>query len=343
MSDQTVRLAFVGAGSHSTESLMPNIAHIPEFDFVAVCDLNADRAAWAARRFGALRHFTDMETMLDDVELDAVCVVGPPSLHHDAALQCLSRRIPVFIEKPPAPDLAQSRALVDAATAADTFCMVGFMKRFAPANVLVREFIDGSEFGALRAISLIHGCGPYNNLYQMMIFNGIHMVDTARFFAGEVEQLSANAVGAGEDQPGVALQMSFRAGHVGTMVIHSGPTWQDATEQVYLGGTNGIATIDGSARAQVRSMDRQFAQGEGLELASWTGGYEVSGNKAGWWPSGHYTRGYWGELSHFAKAVLGQVEPRPTLVDGLENMRIVEAVMISVGAGAEPVRIDDVN
>ena len=44
MSDRA-RIAFVGAGNHSTQSLYPCIAHIPEFDLVAVCDLDADRAA----------------------------------------------------------------------------------------------------------------------------------------------------------------------------------------------------------------------------------------------------------------------------------------------------------
>ena len=96
------RIAFVGAGNHATESLYPNIAHVPEFDLVAVCDLVDEKARSAARRFGAPEWFTDVETMLGTAEPDGVCICGPPDMHYQVGLQALGRGIPVFMEKPPA-------------------------------------------------------------------------------------------------------------------------------------------------------------------------------------------------------------------------------------------------
>ena len=93
MTDMDGWVAFVGAGHHSTESLYPNIAHIPEFDLVAVCDLDETRAAYAARRFGAREYYTDLDVMLGAVEPDGVCVVGPPDMHHSVGLRCLARGI----------------------------------------------------------------------------------------------------------------------------------------------------------------------------------------------------------------------------------------------------------
>ena len=98
---QTARIAFVGAGNHATESLYPNIAHIPEFDLAAVCDLAPEKAEYAARKYGAPAWFTDVETMLDRVQPQGVCICGQPSMHYDVGMQVLRRGIPIFIEKAP--------------------------------------------------------------------------------------------------------------------------------------------------------------------------------------------------------------------------------------------------
>jgi len=67
----------------------------------------------------------------------------------------------------------------------------------------------------------------------------------------------------------------------------------------------------------------------------------VSGNMAGWEAGGHYTRGYWGELDGFARSVLGETDPSPTLDDGVEAMRLIEAIVQSVESG-QPVAVADV-
>jgi myo-inositol 2-dehydrogenase/D-chiro-inositol 1-dehydrogenase len=140
MSDKTTAsIAFIGAGTHATQSLYPNIPQIPEFKLVAVCDMNHERADHWAPRYGAPA-FYDVETMIDAVAPEGVCIVGPAEMHHAVALQVLARGIPVFVEKPPATTLAGAIELADAARASGTWGMVAFMKRFAPANAVVREW-----------------------------------------------------------------------------------------------------------------------------------------------------------------------------------------------------------
>jgi len=339
----SARIAFVGAGGHATQSLYPNIAHIPEFDLVAVCDLDEERAKSAARRFGALEHYVDMEKMLDAVAPDGVCVCGPPSMHHALALRCLSRGFPVFVEKPPAPDLEGAQELADAARESGTFGIVGFMKRFAPANVVAKEFMESGAFGALSTVNVVHGSGPYDEVYRMMIFNGIHMIDLARFLGGDVETISAYGNRPEAECKTVVASFRFRNGAVGSLNMNSGHSWQDCFEQTYVTGTGAALLIDASKAVEVMAPDRRFANGEGLELFGWSSKYSVSGNMAGWWAGGHYTRGYWGKLGHFARACLGLVRPSPTLEDGVEAMRFIEATMVSLREGSRPVRLSDVD
>jgi len=242
------------------------------------------------------------------------------------------------MEKPPAHEAAGAAELVEAARAHGTFGMVGFMKRFAPANVVAREFMETERFGGLSSMTLIHGAGPYDDPRRMLLFNGIHMLDLARFFGGDVETVQAIRRPEGPGTQAVCANFRFANGAVGQLNMNSGHTWQDCYEFAYLTGTQAGLVLDASKATEVMMPGARFADGPGLELFGWSSRYYVSGNMAGWAAGGHYTRGYWGELSHFAKAVLGQVEPQATLEDGLAAMRLIDAIMLSSESG-EPVSI----
>jgi len=335
--EHQARIGFVGAGNHATESLYPNIAHIPAFHLAAVCDLDPDRAQGAKERFGAERSFTDVEAMLAEVPLDGVCVCGPPSMHHEVALVCLGKGIPVFVEKPPAEDLAGAIELASLAEKKNIFGMVGFMKRFAPANRVALEFMGTERFGRLSAVSLIHGSGPYEDPRKMMLFNGIHMVDLAFFLGGAINSLSAIGTAWDHDTKALVAQFQYQNGAVGCLNMNSGHHWRDCFEQAYVSGAGTGLLIDASRSVEIMGEGMRFADGEGLELFGWSGKYSVSGNMAGWFASGHYTRGYWGELQQFALACLGEAEPVPSLRDGVQAIRFIESALQSAEAHGETV------
>jgi predicted dehydrogenase len=328
------RIAFVGAGNHATESLYPNIAHIPAFDLVAVCDLVPEKAQYAARRYGASACYTDVEAMLDEVKPQGVCICGPAEMHYAVSLQVLRRGIPVFVEKPPGLTLAHAREMAAAAHAHNTWGMVAFMKRFAPANQVAKEYMAGEAFGRLSSITLMHGSGPYDDIRRMLLVNGIHMIDLGRYLAGEVVSVFAYGLHDGSRVQAASAALRFANGAVGQLNMNSGHTWNDCFEQVYLSGSGGSGiVIDASRATEVMSGGGRFAQGQNLQLYGWSNRYYVSGNMAGWAAGGHYTRGYWGELNHFAHAVLGEVAASPTLEDGVRAVEIIDAIVRSIECG----------
>jgi len=325
---KTARIAFIGAGNHATESLYPNIPMIPEFELVAVCDIDSPKAERTARRYGA-QAFTDVETMLDAMPIDGCCVCGPAEMHHAVSLQVLRRGIRLFVEKPPAPSLRQAEELVEEAAKYSTWGMVAFMKRFAPANVLAKEFMASPAFGTLSSMSLIHGCGPYDDIRRMMYFNGIHLIDLGRFLGGEVERVFAYGCDGGKGNYGISATWQLRNGAVAQLNQNSGQTWRDCFEAVYLSGAQAGILLDASREVKIMYDGAQFAPGQGLQLYGFRAEHSVSGNMAGWAAGGHYQRGYWGELSRFARACLGLEEPSPTLDDGARAIRLIEAMLES--------------
>jgi myo-inositol 2-dehydrogenase/D-chiro-inositol 1-dehydrogenase len=325
---KTARIAFIGAGNHATESLYPNIPMIPEFEHVAVCDNDSPKAERTARRYGA-QAFTDVETMLDAMPIDGCCVCGPAEMHHAVSLQVLRRGIRQVVEKPPAPSLRQAEELVEEAAKYNTWGMVAFMKRFAPANVLAKEFMASPAFGTLSSMSLIHGCGPYDDIRRMMYFNGIHLIDLGRFLGGEVESVFAYGCDGGKGNYGISATWQLRNGAVAQLNQNSGQTWRDCFEAVYLSGAQAGILLDASREVKIMYDGAQFAPGQGLQLYGFRAEHTVSGNMAGWAAGGHYQRGYWGELSRFARACLGLEEPSPTLDDGVRAIRLIEAMLES--------------
>ncbi len=333
---KTARIAFIGAGGHSTESLYPNIPMIPEFELAAVCDLDPAKAQRTARSYGA-QAFTDVETMLDLVSLDGCCVCGPAEMHHAVSLQVLRRGLRLFVEKPPAPGLQQAEELAEAAARYNTWGMVGFMKRFAPANILAKEFMASPAFGTLSSLSLMHGCGPYDDLRRMMYFNGIHLIDLGRFLAGEVKSVFAYSTYGGKSNFGLSAAWKLQNGAVAQLNQNSGQTWRDCFEAAYVTGAQAAIFLDGSREVKIMSDSAQFAPGAGLQLFGFRAEHTVSGNMAGWAAGGHYQRGYWGELSRFARACLGLELPSPNLEDGIRDIRLIEAMLESAATGREVV------
>jgi predicted dehydrogenase len=331
---QKARIAFIGAGNHSTESLYPNIPMIPEFELVAVCDIDPAKAQRTAHSYGA-QAFTDVEKMLDQVALDGCCVCGPVEMHYAVSLQVLRRGLRLFVEKPPAWGVQQAEELVETAIRNNTWGMVAFMKRFAPANILAREFMDSPEFGTLSSMTLMHGCGPYEDLRRMMYFNGIHLIDLGRFLGGEVERVFAYQTYGGKNNFGLSATWKLKNGSVAQLNQNSGQTWQDCFEAVYLSGAQVGILLDASREVKIMYAGAQFAPGKGLQLYGFRAEHSVSGNMAGWAAGGHYQRGYWGELSRFTRACLELEEPSPNLEDGLQNIRLIEAMLESAETGRE--------
>lgn len=329
---KSARVAFIGAGNHATQSLYPNIPMIPEFELVAVCDLNIEKAQATARRYGAVP-YKDTETMLDTEELDGCCVCGPAEMHQSVSIQVLQRGLRLFVEKPPALSLVQAEELVEIADQNRTWGMVAFMKRFAPANVLAKEFMTTPDFGTLSSLTLMHGCGPYDDIRRMMYFNGIHMIDLGRFLGGEVERVFAYRCDGGKGNYGISATWQFKNGAVAQLNQNSGQTWRDCFESVYISGAQAGILLDASREVKVMYDGAQFARGDAIELFGFSATHAVSGNMAGWAAGGHYQRGYWGELSHFARACLGLEKPSPDLMDSASNIRLIEAMLESTHTG----------
>ena len=81
--------------------------------------------------------------------LDVVCICTPSGAHLEPAVQAARAGKHVVVEKPLEITLARCDAIIDACDAAGVRLCTIFPSRFTPANLRLKEAIDGGRFGRL--------------------------------------------------------------------------------------------------------------------------------------------------------------------------------------------------
>ncbi len=198
-----VRVCVIGAGGIAVGIHLPALAEIGQARVVAVCDHAGDKAAEAARLFHVPKSYRNYLEMLDTEKPDAAFVLVQPDQSFRIALDCLTRGVHAFVEKPAGVTAYQARTLERAANARGVICQVGFNRRYIP---LVRVVVD--RMRAITPIEHVEGyflkhsdAAFYEGCASALMCDTIHVVDCVRWIAGGAAQKAATLIGRYGDTP----------------------------------------------------------------------------------------------------------------------------------------------
>ncbi|MCS6846091.1 MAG: Gfo/Idh/MocA family oxidoreductase [Anaerolineae bacterium] len=142
----TTGFALIGAGLFGERHAQAYSRH-HAVDFVAVCDLNADRAQTIAAKYGARSWTTDYHDVLANPDVRAVSIATPDHLHREVAVACAEAGKHLLVEKPLATTVEDAEAIVAEARRAGVTLMVDFHNRVNPPMVQAREAIRRGDIG----------------------------------------------------------------------------------------------------------------------------------------------------------------------------------------------------
>lgn len=117
---------------------------------VHAVDVDADRAAQFAERFGVHASGTDLDVALAggaDGPPDLAHVCTPPGTHVPLARQCLEAGVPVLLEKPPALSLAEFDDLLAVSDRTGVDVAVVFQHRFGDVGLRLRGLLADGALG----------------------------------------------------------------------------------------------------------------------------------------------------------------------------------------------------
>jgi predicted dehydrogenase len=114
MSEQRIRVGFVGAGNNTRRHHIPKLAAQPGVELVAVANRRRESSERVAKEFGIGRVAADWREIVDAPDIDAVCIGTWPYLHAEVTIAALERGKHVLCEARMAMNAAEGRRMLEA-------------------------------------------------------------------------------------------------------------------------------------------------------------------------------------------------------------------------------------
>jgi predicted dehydrogenase len=152
-----IRIGVVGLGKMGLSHLSMLNAH-PGVTVAGVCDTSGYMLS-VLGKYSGLQTFSELDAMLDGVELDAVAICTPSFLHAAQVDAALARGLHVFCEKPLCLDPADSWGLARRAEERGLVTQVGYHNRFIGAFQEVKRLLDAGAIGSVTHV-LAEAYGP---------------------------------------------------------------------------------------------------------------------------------------------------------------------------------------
>jgi predicted dehydrogenase len=190
-----MRIALVGVGAMGAHHARV-IGSSMRARLYAVVDRDLAMASAMAEKIGCLAT-TDLDVA---ARSDAVVVATPTESHLEVALHLLAAGRPLLIEKPLAPDIDSTRAILKESEATGVPVMCGFVERFNPVISAAMDVISGPP---IHLVGLRHS-PPASRIVSSVVADMlIHDLDLAVGFAGTA--ISESLVSSTWTPPGAAV------------------------------------------------------------------------------------------------------------------------------------------
>jgi len=312
---EPVTVAFIGAGSHANYAHYPSLSEMEDVQIAAVCDLNPERAAATAQRWGIPRTYSDYRQMLNEIQPQAVYIILPPHQMYDIVADCLQRGLHVFIEKPPGITAEQTRNLARLAEKNHCLTMVGFQRRFVPVVVQARRRVE--ERGAItQCLARFVKSGGTEDYYggavDILTCDAIHAVDNLRWMGGEVKKIVSKV-----DRFHSPVYNAFNA----LVEFESGATGILLTNWVTGRRIYSVEMHAYNISAYAEPDDRAVIYRDGSLEPEVILNTEAAGSDAP-----HRYLGFYDENRHFIDCIKSGQQPQTCFADAVKTMELVERI-----------------
>ena len=279
----------------------------------AVCDMNEERASAYSKNFH-IPGYTSLEEMLKKEKLDAVTICTPASTHFSMATKTLEAGVHTFVEKPMTTTVKDGEALIEVAQRANRALTVGFIERFNPPITGLKQMITDGKMGEPILLEFHRENRRGENISDVGIVKdaSVHDIDTACWLLGEVPKVVYARVGAAY----VPLE------HEDFATILLGYSGQKTAFLV----TNWITPN------RVRTLSAVFSGGV-VDVDFVTQKTSIHEGAATTVPTRPYQEPLMLELREFVNAIQEKRQPLVTGKDGLNAIRVAEAVLASSSSG----------
>ncbi len=350
-----IRISVAGAGLIGYRHI-EEIQKNPNCELVSIVDPHpptkiAGLGANAALSAGSsVPVYDSLTEMLAKDKPDGVVLATPNQLHADQAIECIKAGVAVFVEKPVAHTLADGIRVCEAAEASGAKVLVGHHRRHSPILHKVVEVVQSGVLGKI--VGVIGSAvfykpdseGYYDGLNAWrrepgggpILLNLIHEIGNLRAMVGEivaVQSFTSNATRGFKVEDTAAINIQFANGALGSFLLSDAagsaksweqtsqenkqyPTYPDEDCYTIIGNRGSLAVPTMRLKYYKQDNDRSWYKPFFCETLY----VERKDPLAE-------------QIAHFADVIRGNAEPLVSARDGLQNLRVTEAVVEAARTG----------
>lgn len=146
-----LKIAVIGAGGIARNAHLPGYARMSNVEIVAICDILKDRAEAVAKEFSIPAFYTDYKDVFEIPGLDAIDICTPNYLHSIIACEALEKGLNVFCEKPDAINTVEAEKMKAAAEKSGKLLMVMRNNRYRQTASFMKKYIEAGKMGEIYA------------------------------------------------------------------------------------------------------------------------------------------------------------------------------------------------
>ena len=196
-----LRVGIIGTGGISHCHMSGYKALGDAVEVVAACDIDEKKLDRYCEKYGIPNKYTDFNEMMAREDLDAVSVCTWNSVHKDATVAALRGGANVICEKPMAMNTAEALEMLRVSEETGKLLQIGFVRRFGNDASALKEYIAADTFGDIYYAKATYlrrnGCpgGWFGDKSRSgggpLIDLGVHVIDLVRYLAGSPKAVSA--------------------------------------------------------------------------------------------------------------------------------------------------------
>jgi predicted dehydrogenase len=341
--ERPLRLGVIGCGRIAQVAHLPALAKAETIALSGVSDRSPSLAKGVGARYG-VPSFTDVSDLLAQ-DIEAVLIAVPDRLHLPIGTEALSAGKHVLMEKPAASTSEQAAELTRLATDRGLKLQIGAMRRHDPGINYARSAV--AELGPVLSVTCwyrVHSrfrppteqaLFPFlvvdedvrrheaefkaDRQRYLLATHGAHVFDTLRYLAGDVAAVQARVAHVGSDY----------SWHGSGRLASGGLTSFEISANVHSDYSEGFEIYGERGHVSIQSYFPFFRRASSVRVFS---------EEDGIWRSPEFgaSDSYQRQAEAFARAVRTGTATDPSGEDGVQALRLIEAVTSSAAqSGAE--------
>jgi len=330
------KIALVGCGRIS-KNHFDAIRETDGFELIGVCDVDKTRSETAGRD-NNVPYFTDLNDMLNGVEMDVLSICTPSGLHTKHGIVAANKGIHVLTEKPMATRLQDADELIKACDHNKVQLFVIKQNRLNTTMQLLKKAITNGRFGKIYQASVNVFWQRPQEYYDMAKWRGTwefdggafmnqasHYVDALEWLIGEPESvmgMTATMARNIESEDMGAAIIRFRNGVIGTINVSMLTYPKNFEGSITILGEKGTVKVGGVA---VNRIDKwEFEEYDDDDKVVEQSNYS---------PPNVYGFGHLAYFNNVLKVLQGSQEPNTDGRSGRKSLELILAIYKSSQTG----------